>query len=380
MALFNFDSVQSILLLALLLYAGELCSRRMKGMLPAVLVSGVIMVALAWTGVVPKNIVELSGFSPIMSFCIMMIILDMGASTNFKELWANRNVVALAALSLVFQIIVLLAVVGAAFGRNTAIAGLPGGTSVAFIVQERARALGYDELITLSVMLIAIQNMIGAPIVAVIVRREIRRLHENAPDAAVIALRDEERKEEKKTSSYLAFFRLAAGAWIASRLEMLTGFSRFAFSLLIGILLSELGFLKKTDLTNTQSRGLMFFVLMSMVLAGFCASEPEMFRRMALPLILVLLCDVAAICLFCMVFARRFGFTRGMAIAVGMEVMVGFPLNMMLTQDIIDLATDDESEKARLMAGVGTKLVIAGFTSLTTLSVIFASILVMFMK
>ena len=57
MNLFNFDSVQSILLLALLLYAGELCSRRMKGMLPAVLVSGVIMVALAWTGVVPKNIV-----------------------------------------------------------------------------------------------------------------------------------------------------------------------------------------------------------------------------------------------------------------------------------------------------------------------------------
>ena len=380
MNLFNFDSVQSILLLALLLYAGELCSRRMKGMLPAVLVSGIIMVALVWTGIVPKNIVELSGFSPIMSFCIMMIILDMGASTNFKELWANRNVVALAALSLVFQIIVLLAVVGAVFGRNTAIAGLPGGTSVAFIVQERARALGYDELVTLSVMLIAIQNMIGAPIVSVIVRREIRRLHENAPEAAVIALRDEERKDEKKTSSYLAFFRLAAGAWLASRLEMLTGFSRFAFSLLIGILLSELGFLKKTDLTNTQSRGLLFFVLMSMVLAGFCASEPEMFRRMALPLILILGCDVAAICLFCTVFARRFGFTRGMAIAVGMEVMVGFPLNMMLTQDIIDLATDDENEKARLMAGVGTKLVIAGFTSLTTLSVIFASILVMFMK
>lgn len=380
MALFNFDSVQSILLLALLLYAGELCSRRMKGMLPAVLVSGIIMVALVWTGIVPKNIVELSGFSPIMSFCIMMIILDMGASTNFKELWANRNVVALAALSLVFQIIVLLAVVGAVFGRNTAIAGLPGGTSVAFIVQERARALGYDELVTLSVMLIAIQNMIGAPLVAVIVRREIRRLHENSLDAAVIALRDEERKEEKKTSSYLAFFRLAAGAWLASRLEMLTGFSRFAFSLLIGILLSELGFLKKTDLTNTQSRGLLFFVLMSMVLSGFCASEPDMFRRMVLPLILILTCDVAAICFFCTVLARRFGFTRGMAIAVGMEVMVGFPLNMMLTQDIIDLATDDENEKARLMAGVGTKLVIAGFTSLTTLSVIFASILVMFMK
>ena len=380
MNLFNFDSVQSILLLALLLYAGELCSRRMKGMLPAVLVSGVIMVALVWTGVVPKNVVELAGFSPIMSFCIMMIILDMGASTNFKELWANRNVVALAALSLAFQIIVLLAVVGAAFGRNTAIAGLPGGTSVAFIVQERARALGYDELVTLSVMLIAIQNMIGAPLVAVIVRREIRRLHALAPDAAVTALREEGRKEEKKTSSYLAFFRLAAGAWLASRLEMLTGFSRFAFSLLIGILLSELGFLKKTDLTNTQSRGLLFFVLMSMVLSGFCASEPDMFRRMALPLILVLLCDVAAICLFCTVFARRFGLTRGMAIAVGMEVMVGFPLNMMLTQDIIDLATDDENEKVRLMAQVGTKLVIAGFTSLTTLSVIFASILVMFME
>lgn len=380
MQFFTFDSIQSILIISLLLYIGELCSRRMKGMLPAVLVSGVLIVSLVWSGIIPKNIVELAGFSPIMSFCIMMIILDMGASTNFKELWANKNVVLLAALSLVFQISMLLVVIGFTFGLNTAIAGLPGGTSVAFIVQEQARKLGYNEFVALSVMLIAIQNMIGAPAVAFAVRKEVRRLREIPYQPDAVEEKYSGSKETVKTSNYMSFFRLAVGAWIASRLEMVTGFSRFAFSLIVGILLSEIGFLKKSDMTNTQSRGIVFFVLMSMVLSGFCSSEPDMFKEMALPLVCILACDVAAITLFCTVLAKKFGFTRGMSIAIGMEVMVGFPLNMMLSQDIIELATDDEEERERLMNQVGTKLVIAGFTSLTTLSVIFASILVIFMK
>ena len=53
--------------MALLLYVGELCSKKLKGMLPSVLVSGVLIAALVWTGIVPGNIVERSGMMPITS-------------------------------------------------------------------------------------------------------------------------------------------------------------------------------------------------------------------------------------------------------------------------------------------------------------------------
>ena len=69
-----------------------------------------------------------------------------------------------------------------------------------------------------------------------------------------------------------------------------------------------------------------------------------------------------------------------MRFAICLNVMVGFPLNLMLAQDIIDFLADTDEQKELLNRQVGTKMVIAGFTSVTFLSTVGAGLLVNLMK
>ena len=48
--------------------------------------------------------------------------------------------------------------------------------------------------------------------------------------------------------------------------------------------------------------------------------------------------------------------------------MVGFPVNLMLSQDMIGYLTDDKQQQDYLMEKIGNRMVLAGFTSTTFLS------------
>ena len=52
---------------------------------------------------------------------------------------------------------------------------------------------------------------------------------------------------------------------------------------------------------------------------------------------------------------------------------------MIISQDIINFYTDDENKRALLMEQIGTRMVIAGFTSTTFLANIMAGLLVALM-
>ena len=90
--------------------------------------------------------------------------------------------------------------------------------------------------------------------------------------------------------------------------------------------------------------------------------------------------DVAAIFLVSKVIGHFFGFSPAMRFAIGLNVMVGFPLNLMLAQDIIDFLANTDEEKAFLNGQIATKMVIAGFTSVTFLSTVGAGLLAGLMK
>ena len=60
--------------------------------------------------------------------------------------------------------------------------------------------------------------------------------------------------------------------------------------------------------------------------------------------------------------------------------MVGFPLNMMLAQDIIGFLVKDPEEQNVLNVEIATRMVIAGFTSVTFLSTVTMGVLVGFIR
>ncbi len=379
--MFSFDLIQSGMILSALFVSGEWLSKKLKGAVPSFLCAGFLFAALLWSGLLPGDLVNRSGMTSLASLAIMFVILSMGSTTNFRELAKSWRVVLLAAVAYLFELAVVLLVIGGLFGRNLSIAALPGGSPVAFMVQQRARTLGYDDCIVLSVLLLSMQGLVGCPVVSFLVRKEAGRLL----DAGVPVSNDNSPRSISDIpaageSPYSAFLKLYLGAWLAQRLSELTGISSYVLCLLLGVVLLELGFYRKNQLSGTQANGFFFFAMMSVVLSGFSSATPEMLLRMLVPLLCVLTLDVFSITVCSLMIGRFLRFSPYMSVALGFNIVIGFPPNMMISQEIISYLTDDPEKRSVLMEQIGTKMVIAGFTSNTFLANIMAGLLVALMR
>ena len=369
--MFEFDIIQSGLVIAALFVLGEIISRKLKAVIPAVLVSGILFMLLLWGGIVPVDTVERSKLGVLMPVGMMFIILSMGSNTSLKEMAANWRVVLLAALSYIFELCMILLVMSLLFDRNMAVSAFPGSSAATLIIQERARALGYNDCVILSVLLLFLNGMVACPIVGVLIKKEARRimasgipeLRDNRLGAAPV-------KESGKAggSSYVSFLKFYAGAWICQRLSGIINISPYVLCLVLGVVFSELGFFRKDEFKRTEAGGFLFFIMMAMILNSFGASSPAMLLQVLLPIVIVLCTAVVSLSLASLLLGRLLGFSPWMSVALGFNIMVGFPVNLMLSQDMINFLTDDERERSYLMEQIGNRMVLAGFTSTTFLS------------
>lgn len=369
--MFEFDIIQSGLIIAGLFVLGEMISRKMKAIMPAVLVSGILFMALLWSGIVPGDMVERSKLGVLMPVGMMFIILSMGCNTSLKEMAANWRVVLLAALSYLFELGMILLVMSLVYDINLAVAAFPGSSAAALIVQEQARALGYNDCIILSVLLLFMNGMVACPIVGLLIKKEAGRiLKDGIPKVSAttatgpVKLGD----RQENSSTYVSFFKFYIGAWISQRLSLLCGISPYVICLVLGVVFSELGFFRRDELKRTESSGFLFFIMMAMILNGFAASTPEMLLHVLLPIVIVLCTAVLSLTAASLVLGRLLGFSPYMSVALGFNIMVGFPVNLMISQDMIGYLTQDEDERRYLMEKIGNRMVLAGFTSTTFLS------------
>lgn len=394
--MFNFDLVQCGLAVLFLMTAGEILSHKLKAAVPAILISAVLFISLTWTGIFPPTVIEDSGLTKLTPIAIMFTVIGMGASTNPKELLNNWRVVALAAISYILQTVILIFVISLIFDRNTAFGSLPGGAAVALIIQERARELNYDHIVALSVLIMSVQGLVTCPIVSWMLRKEIHRYQRESLLAKITSSDKSDHPVNKGNhdtslrvkptlasrypqSTYQSLFRLFITAWIASRLQLLTGVSQYVFCLLLGVLFASIGLLPKDEMERSKSQGLLSLMMMTMVLNGFAHTTPQMILNLLFPLSCVLLVDVCSVLLITSVFGRLFHFSQPMSFSIGLNVTIGFPLNLMLSQDLIAAMVKEPELQKFLHKEIASRMVIAGFTSVTFLSTVGAGLLVKLM-
>ncbi|MBR5474253.1 MAG: hypothetical protein IKU83_02465 [Lachnospiraceae bacterium] len=379
--MFEFDMLQSCMVIALLVIVGEIVSRWMKAAVPSILIAGLIFIAGMWSGILPADLADLSGLTTMTSVGIMMVIVHMGSTTNLKELAANWRVVFLAAVSFFGQLALLFLVIGSIYGMNIAVGSLPGGMTTALIVQERARLFGYEHIVVLSMLIWSVQGVVACPLVSFFLKKEVKRLQANGLVQYVEETKGSEKAKVEKPaeSHYWPLLRLLVVAWLCSRIEILTGFPKYVLCLLLGVVFTEIGFLRKNEMDGTKSQGFIFFMMMAMVMAGYGAFTPEMFLQMLVPLLSVFACEVVSIILICGFLGPKLGFSRPMGISIGLNVMVGFPVNLMISEDVINFLVKEENERKALLSQISTKMVLGGFTSVTFLATIAAGFLVVLM-
>lgn len=384
-------------LLAAALYIGDVISTRTRSWLPSVFVCAVLFLLGYWT-FFPQDIVQIAGFqTPIVYLAMFLLITNMGTLLSFAELMRQWRtvVVALAGIGGILALLFTLGLL--VLDYQTVVVSAPplvGGVVSSLIMSQAAADAGLESLSVLAILIYVMQGFAGYPLTAIMLKREGRRvlaLHRagrwqnTAPagdhgTAEPAAPRLFAAMPAAYNSVYFKFLRLgivALLAWTtAEAVKPVFDISPFVMCLVFGVLATSVGFLERQPLQAANAFGFTILILMVFIFDGLKRATPEMLSQLALPMIAIIVIGIAGMYLFSLIAGRLLGFSPAMAFACSLTALYGFPADYIITNEVIGTLTADRDEREVLTAHMLPPMLVAGFVTVTMVSVVLAGIFV----
>lgn len=158
------------------------------------------------------------------------------------------------------------------------------------------------------------------------------------------------------------------------------GISPKIFGLLLGVLAGEIGLLERKTQQKANCFG--FFVVASLVgvMGRLINSSPEEILTIIVPLVVLIVHGVIGMGICGVIAGKLLGTSWERSFAIALNCLVGFPVNFLLTNEVINAVAETEEEKDYLTNTMVPTMLVGGFTTVTLGSVIFAGIMVNFIK
>ncbi|WP_410218623.1 hypothetical protein [Paracoccus sp. (in: a-proteobacteria)] len=383
-------------LLALILWIGDLVSTRTRSWLPSVFVCAILFLAGYWT-FFPADIVQIAGFeTPIVFLAMYLLITNMGTLLSIEELTRQWRTVVVA-LSGIAGIVAVLFTGGLLIlDWQTVVVGTPplvGGVVASLIMSQAAADAGLQSLSVLAILIYVMQGFAGYPLTANMLKREGRRVlslqREGRWTAAAVAAETVDAPLPPRLfaalpaaydTAYFKLFRLGAvafAAWGVSQLAApLVTISPFVLCLIFGVIATSAGFLEREPLRKSNAFGFTVLILMVFIFDGLKRATPEMLTELAVPLLAIIAIGLVGMYVASFIMGRLLGLTPAMAFACSLTALYGFPADYIITKDVIDTLTDDAAEREVLTAHLLPPMLVAGFVTVTMVSVVLAGLFV----
>ena len=390
----------ALCILVFFLFIGDVVAIRTKAWVPSIFISAVLFLIGYWT-FFPENIVELAGVPPAVAvMLIYLLITNMGTLLSVQEL-INQWKTILIALAGILGIITALFAIGTfLFGSETIIVAIPplvGGLVSALIMSEGAAAAGLPSLAVFAIVIYVMQGFAGYPLTSVMLKKEGNRLLQKFRNGEI----DEKQVEggnidsdvnelkmfkwmpEKYNTEFFKFFRLAFVGFLAYQVSVwlapIVTISPFVLCLLFGVIATSVGFLEKHPLKKANGFGFAILGLMLFILDGLKEATPDMMVELIWPLVGCILIGVAGMYVFSLIMSKVLKVSKEMAFAVSLTALYGFPADYIITNEVINSLTQDEKEREVLTSHMLPPMLVAGFITVTIVSVILAGIFVGFL-
>ncbi len=387
-------------ILVFFLFIGDVVAVRTKAWVPSIFISAVLFLIGYWT-FFPENIVELAGIPPTVAvMLIYLLITNMGTLLSVQEL-INQWKTILIALAGILGIITALFAIGTfLFGSETIIVAIPplvGGLVSALIMSEGAAAAGLPSLAVFAIVIYVMQGFAGYPLTSVVLKKEGKRLLQQFRDGDIVEkqvkggnidsgvneLKLFKWMPEKYNTEFFKFFRLAFVGFLAYQVSVwlapIVTISPFVLCLLFGVIATSVGFLEKHPLKKANGFGFAILGLMLFILDGLKKATPEMMVELIWPLIGCIVLGVAGMYVFSLIMGKVLKVSKEMAFAVSLTALYGFPADYIITNEVINSLTTDEKEREVLTSHMLPPMLVAGFITVTIVSVILAGIFVGFL-
>ncbi|ALS36178.1 putative membrane protein [Enterococcus rotai] len=384
-------------LLMAILYIGDAVSSKTKAWISSVFVCAVLFIIGYWT-FFPENIVEIAGIPPVVATLLMyLLITNMGTLLSIKEL-TNQWKTIVITLSGILGIVVLLLTVGSLiFDLKTVLVAVPplvGGVVSSLIMSEAAQTAGLTSLSVLAILIYVMQGFAGYPLTSIMLKKEGKRMLEKYRSGEWVPVHEQEDQQtagidedipqlfkkipKKYHTDFSRIFRLALVALAAYYVSVwcapFVSISPFVLCLFFGVVASSLGFLEKQPLKKANSFGFAILGLMLFIFDGLKKATPEMLEELLLPMVGIIVIGVIGMYVFSAVVGRILGVSKEMAFAVSLTALYGFPADYIITNEVIQSLTEDEKEKEALTSHMMPPMLVAGFITVTIVSVILAGI------
>ena len=392
------SNIVAFLILAIVYYIGEFIGTKSKAWIPSVFVIAALFLVGYWT-FFPKDIVELAGMGPPLGgiLVIMLCITHMGTIISIKQLMQQWKVILIALAGLIGMVAFCWFLAMPIAGKEYVVAGLPpltGGIVAAVVMSEAALERGLTAAAVLAIAMYACQGFVGYPLTAVMLKMEGRKLlsefrsgkHQVAAAGEIdeeignIKVEEEPKRRlippmpEKYTTTAFILGKMAISAYIASLLGSLTGLNQAVWALIVGIVMTEIGFLDRDSLNKAKSYGFLMYVLMVYVFAGLKDATPEMLLDTLGPMAIIIVIGVTGMILLSVVAGKVLGVSWNMACAVSLTALYGFPPNYILTEEAVKALAENKEEHEFLMGKMLPMMIVGGFVTVTITSVIIAGI------
>ena len=291
---------------------GELVSVKTRAIVPSILIFLILLLVGVWGGFLPKEIIDLGGFSEAMTEVIMVIIVvNMGSSLSLDSLKKEWKTVLIGVGAILGIAAVILPIGSIIYDWQTAVVAAPpiaGGFVAAFEMSKTSLAKGLPHLSTIALLLLALQEFPVYFILPGLLRSETLRRLDLFRKGELKAVAAEEEITKKRliptipekymdTSTYLAL--LGFVGMLAILASMLSGkiFHSFGidfkisptiFALFFGIIAGEIGLLERKSLQKANCFG--FFVVASVVgvMGGLVNSSMEEILALIIPLVVLI--------------------------------------------------------------------------------------------
>lgn len=376
---------------------GDVISQKTKAIISATIVGCTIYLVGFISGFIPTDALDNTGFTMIMgNFGIALMITNLGTIINLRDLLREWKTVIVACLGLVGIAFVSFTIGTLLFGRDYALtAGPPlsGAIIATILTTDAANAAGRPDLAAFATLICAMQMFVGLPLASKALKIEAHRLLKSSDltkiDTSTVKTEEVSRFKIIPDSPKwmhtpgIILFKLSFVALMATYLSQATKFGdrttpllnvSIAY-LLCGVIATEIGFLEKDSLTKANSFGIFMLGTLAILPGNFKSVTLDSLLQMLLPLVGMLVLGAIGIIIFGVIAGKFFKYPAGIAAAVGLTALFGYPCTQIITDEVVSSLDVTEEERTAIYQHLLPKMLIGGFTTVTIASVIFTGIM-----
>jgi hypothetical protein len=378
----------AMFILCVSFWIGDLMNSKTKGIISGLLTASVIYIAGYLTGIIPTDQPSALGLGAIISsYGQLLIIVNLGTMVSLDDLLKQWKTV-LTCLTSLIVMAVLVGIIGTVlFGREIgllAVGPISGGAVASSMVAEVATDAGRSDLAALAMLFNVIQLLFGVPASSFLLKKYCNHAVETGEFRTMTA--GDSNKSinfqvlkplpDHINTRYLIMAKLCIVAFVAVMINKASGgsFPVAIAALLLGIILTELGFLDRKSLQKTKFYDFLMFAFMVYLVNAFSSLTLERLISFIVPLIVLLTIGTVALVLGAIIMGKLLKIDWRLAGSLGPAAMFGYPFSQLICEDVVREMhlSDEDSEK--LLGVVMPQMVIAGFVTVTIASVFIAGI------